>query len=779
MFMSRDRRSFLASGLVLVLSLLLLLTASLSSSLIGSLTLRHQLTDFYILSVSRGKITQPLGLSGQEVDRFRDRGLSLGIFRRLSLQGNFLGTKPKLVVIQLEPHLLSLLDRQLPQSRLGSKFSAIINSPDNAVVTQSFATRIGLRLGTGSHQITISDKRYRISGILMENDLKALNLAGLSGDVFVSLGRQDWARANLFSYQALFHCPTDLSLGLSRVETAAIKRDRSLDEQPQLTSVLEWSLGQWTRAVTAIRICCTVILLLVAVTLFALQWIRVASKEHDYIVHQMLGATRMDLVMSVVRQTIVEAGLGLLLCAITWTIVQVMPFESAVMALVKMPLVPAWWLFMGVVAIVVVYEVVVALIAISALCFRQSAEFQFKQSSKRQSNRTKLVFVFVTTLTAVLLLIVSLGSRHYLDAEFKGRFLGDPYDLVKVEFYLPLDKDYSGPNPEKAFRLEMQQNYRRIGQLLQPLALNGEVAGGYFRALEQISGTEKVSFANVGNLHNSEFPARMITISPGFIRLLRLPLLYGSDCSTAPVAGPADVLVNQAFLRKAAATANVLDGTVRQLSSRWNHRIRGVVADSADTNAQDSVTAPVVFLCDYSNAWELYFRAAGAVQKSAERAVQDLSLAFPQASLSHEVVAAEIDAALGNAQTQAMVAIVFASLAVATALTAMGVICLLTLREYRHPAAIMAALGASPLQVIRTLLGPIFLSSLAAASMAALVWIYLASGTAVTYEWGLVTRPHDLWWLAIGFLCMTCLPAMIAARQAALGDIASLLRDDN
>ncbi len=765
MALLRDRRSILAIALIFTLALLLLITLSLTSSLAGSLTVRHQLAPIYLLSNIRGKVIQPFAISGPEVDRLRDRRLSLACFRALNAQAELYNTKTKITLIQLEDQLLPLLHHQLPP-----KLSTLFASPDNIAISESFASRNNIRLTT-SATLKLEGRHYRIVTVLNQQDLELLRLAGLSGDVYRSLGKQDWARANLFSYQALFLLPTDPSLSMARDE---VSRLRPAPEQPQLAPILEFTLGQWTRSLTAIRICSTAILILIAVTLFSLQWIRIVTREHDFIVHEMLGASRATLFLSVIRAALLESGLGLSLAAILWALVQSLPLNAPGLLLLKMPAPSALWLFLAVALLITIDQALCSIISLSSLRIGSRT----RTPHFRHNHHTRSLFVYASTLTATILLIIALSSKHYLDAEFKGRFLGDSSGLVKVDIYLPLDKSYSGPNPEKSYRLDMQQHYRRMVEQLRPFAAGGEVAAGYLRALDQIAGSEKVSFTSTAQAKPIEFPTRMITISPGFTSLLRLPIRNGADCSPAPVSGPPELLVNQALLRRA-ATTNALGATLEDLSTRTRYRIRGIIADTISSTASDPVITPIVFLCDYSNAWELYFRPAGDPMHIAQQAAQSLSRAYPQASIGYEVVSDQIDAALGDAQTQAFIAILFASIAIVAAIAAVSVISALAMREGRHGAAIMSALGATPIRVLRSLLAPILIASTAATLTASATWLYFTTGSTATYEWGLISRPNDILWLMVGFLLFTFLPIIIAARQSTLSNIASVLRDPN
>jgi putative ABC transport system permease protein len=198
------------------------------------------------------------------------------------------------------------------------------------------------------------------------------------------------------------------------------------------------------------------------------------------------------------------------------------------------------------------------------------------------------------------------------------------------------------------------------------------------------------------------------TVTPGYLRALRIPLVAGVWCSEPradldDAARTREVMVNRQFV---ARYANGLDVVARQLkfdAARVEYRITGVVGDVLEDSLA-SPAVPYVYLCMPTGAWpdpEYVVRAEGdprALIPSVRAIVKSLDPSRP--FFGPATVASVIDGNLDQPRLNAGVIGAFA--AAALALAALGLYGLLTLlvTERRRELGVRMALGAAPRDLV-------------------------------------------------------------------------------
>jgi predicted permease len=262
------------------------------------------------------------------------------------------------------------------------------------------------------------------------------------------------------------------------------------------------------------------------------------------------------------------------------------------------------------------------------------------------------------------------------------------------------------------------------------------------------------------------------TVTPGYLKALRIPLVAGEWCPEvqAGAAAPRTAMVNARFVDMYAGGQNLIGRNLIVLQGGSGWRIVGTVANIIE-DGPAAPAAPYVYICMPAGGWpdpEYVVRAEGdprVLMTLVRQLVRSLDPTRPLFGVQtvDEIIGASLDQPRLNARFLAAFA------AAALALAALGLYGLLTLfvADRRRELGVRMALGASSGDLVRLVL----------AGAGRLIVIGIAGGLVLTFAASQALRTmlfgvtvHDPRSLAGGVLALAIVSALaiaLPARQAA------------
>jgi putative ABC transport system permease protein len=199
------------------------------------------------------------------------------------------------------------------------------------------------------------------------------------------------------------------------------------------------------------------------------------------------------------------------------------------------------------------------------------------------------------------------------------------------------------------------------------------------------------------------------TISAGYLRALRVPLLAGEWCPFRPFTStaPRTAMVTRRFVEVFAQGQNLLGRTLRLTMTPTSPLvIAGIIGDLSE-DGQAAKAAPYVYLCDNAGSWpdpEYVARTsdAGAFATDLRRIVHDLDPG--RAIFGMKPLQDVLDKALDQPRLDAAMLGLFATAAVTLAAIGLYSLFMLVVSERAREMAVRLAIGADPVELIRLVL---------------------------------------------------------------------------
>ena len=765
-------RAGLRAFLFCCLSIVLTLAIGLASHFAQDYVLRARISPLNLIATGQNTAASPAPISGTEADWLREHGVILGCYRLQRESAGIGGPIAHVNTILAEPQLFKIVGQISGESSLELQQTLVLTRPDEVILSPSFAQRLRLSgLSPEGKIAVLSGRGFTIRSVLSAREAAILKLLGLSADVYRPIDRENWTRSNVRPYSAIVDVSKGAGMDSGTILRQAMRVQRPTENSSgiQLTPALEVTLGPWRRAVEIVLTSFIALGCLILCAIWTVQHNYQISIGRDFWIRQVLGSSRTSLVLLNVRGALIPALIGSVCSAV---IIMAILFGWPVLGSLTEVTLQVWLLAtLIMISLAALAAMISFVISVPKVAERVAVYFM------PAGFKTRNLIVGFSSVISTLLLIVAVTSVQRLATAHQDYFIGDPDNLVRLYVFLSLDQPYRGSNPEVQFRQDMQREFESLRGTLRAFTVDGQAEAGYPSAVHQAVGRTQIVLLPDGK-SEIDMRVRMITVSPGYFRVLGLPLLWGSTCPDHASGGSqTGVLVNEAFLRYAGLSDYADPGQLRNVASRSTHSIIGVVADTSSGRPAPASPA-TVFHCDFSNAWEFYFRPVGNPSRSLEDAIAAVRQKWPAAELDGQVVGDEVEGALGHAKSQAQASGFFAAISGLAALVTLAVIALQTVYARRRSSAIRMALGGTRVAVIRAIVGPLAVSMsagiLAGAGIAALLmtWAYSTNYLGVSSG-----RENVALIIGGAFIAMT-IPLLLVVVWTLDTDITGVLREE-
>ncbi len=338
------------------------------------------------------------------------------------------------------------------------------------------------------------------------------------------------------------------------------------------------------------------------------------------------------------------------------------------------------------------------------------------------------------------------------------------------------------------------ENRSRVGHLQEQLIADiqrmpGVQAAGITNFLPASGATlrHQVSLEGEANTDDTNsMPAGSRTVSPGYLKAIRAPLLAGTWCPElrTDFTAPRKAMVNRRFVEVYGRGRNIVGRHLmwREIASRGTQaadEIVGVIGDIRE-DAINQPAYPYVYSCAVGGGWpdpEYVVRTAGDAT-TLLRSVRDLvhRIDGSRAVFGAELVDDYLDRTLDRPRSNAVMLTLFALAGMMLATIGLYGVMAHTVSTRRKEIGVRIALGARPSQVVGSIVG----------SACVLIGAGIAAGLGLMLVAQLMLRsavfgisPFDGPTLAIAaalLSAVSCLAALVAGRRAAAMDPIDALR---
>lgn len=792
-YSSLRRFCFPSTALFAFLSIIVTAVATLAGSLRYDHELRARLENVLTPVTGRHGSESAVTLAGLDIDELRRLGLQVGASQTLEdslLSG---GRRYHVDITKIDAGLVSLI-----ATATGRPFRLWRDDQPEDISSVAISSRLATTLfGTPSRAVgqivRIGSRNIIISGTVVPQDEAVLRLVGLQADLYEPLGREpNWYRGSVRPFQVLIlkakgdaRIHEGAALSTLVPDTASIA-GREARRETRLTSVLSLTVGPWRRAMQLVLLTLGGLFLVVSAAIWTVYRDHQLSMERELWIRRTLGARWPAFLSIGARHSLLPAlggiATGLLVAFFAtdywasdwfgrapvvvaggWREQALTGLASAATLLGVALGVSVWW-------------------ALSAFrrASRRPPELDARTSLRAGGLGSRSALVALSAAASTVLILLAAGAHESLVKLQASRLIGDTNGLVRVYVYFPLTEDYSGPDAVWNFRRDMQRRFETARALLGPLAAGREVVAGYPNPLLRQRGTTRLRIRHLGRPDAGEWNAnvRRLVVSPGYFEALRLPVVWGAGCPANAGNGPfLDVVVNESFLRENAVTEEPSSLVLEDARGPEQYRIRGVVADSP-RGAKADLAPATVFVCDFSNAWNFFFRPVHDPETALANATTLLAREWPQAQFDAAAVDQELEGLLGNAKLQNNAVGLLALIAVLASVAAVVSAAVLWTRSQRRSVAIRRALGATGYRTLIGLCPPVLKPLLGGVLVATVLswWLnrWLVSSIGLTLE-----IPPQASIIALGLTGLGLVVVLAVSLTGALRiDVASVLRDE-
>ena len=590
--------------------------------------------------------------------------------------------------------------------------------PQAAVISYSlWSGRYGQDPRITSHRLIIGGQAYRIVGVMPVNFASSVHILPGSEGIDVWLPAQTkpflLGLRNARFCSGIGRVQPGYSIAQARADLAGVQR--WLGEQFPATDK-GWSvmakplkqarIGDSAKPLFLLFGAVALLLLITVTNVASLSLAQLDIRQRELAIRASLGASRSQVVASIVREVVLLAAAGALA---GWAAARAaVPLLTRAFADVpriwelRLDWRAALFAIAAAALAAILFGVVPALRA--ARVERSGSLLHAGRGTAGRRQWTQRVLVAVQiAVTMVLLAGAGLLARSF-------------YNLSRVDL---------GFEPSHTLVLHVgaawDEDRARIGRMQQDLIggwarLPGVQAVGMTNFLPASGATLRYQVLLEGastGANEGTMPIGERTVSPGYLKALRAPLLAGAWCPELNLPGrntPRKNMVNRRFVEVYARGQNVVGRHLRwaEYADAPPEEIVGVIGDLKE-DAVDSPAYPYVYSCAVGGAWpdpDYVVRTAGdpralipAVREVVRR-IEPTRAIFGLETIE-ETLAADLDRPRSNARLLGLFAL---SAMVLAAVGLYGLVAQMVTAR-RREIGIRMAMGAGPAQLVRSMLG--------------------------------------------------------------------------
>ncbi len=655
--------------------------------------------------------------------------------------------------------------------------------PNTVVISDAFWSR---RFNRSPHAI---GSRLRLGS-------DAYTVVGVMPPAFLSPTIDIWLPAKLNSYllgarDARFftgvgRLRAGQTVDQARADLASVQRQLGLDFPATdkgwsavVTGMKDSIVGEHGRYVWIAFAAVAVLMLLACVNLAGLMLGRMQQRRNELAIRVSLGATRGQLVAAILREVtlIVVAG------SVLGMVISFSMTSAAAKVFTTLPRISELqtdWRSLGFIGLLGAITILLVGLAPALQMTRGSLASGLTQGGRSQlGSRFSLhqaLLVVQFAITVVLLASAGLLLRSY-------------QKLTKID---------AGFNPDHVLTFhvgaEWAEDRIAVGRLQRDLiqtlqSTPGVAAAGLTNFLPTDEATLRYQYQVEGlaaDTTEHAFTAGSRTVSGGYLRALRVPILAGASCADTPgdmnSKEAPTALVNRSFAEAFGQGHNLLGRHLKILGTGGSadHRVIGIVGDVREDSLR-TPAVPYVYTCSVAGGWpdpEYVVRTkddANAFSASVRAIVR--RLAPDRALFGIETMDNHVDSALEQPRLTGWLLAGFAAAAVLLAACGLYSLCTLIVATRTREIGMRMALGARTVNVITGVLSRsaklVALGVLLGAGMA------LVAGNLIrSLLFGVTEFDPFTFATVCGILTVVCLAAMLfPAMRAASVDPVQAIRE--
>lgn len=698
--------------------------------------------------------------SGREPERLAGERVSPGFFR-------LFGTAPEL-------------------GRIFTAEEQNANGPGAAVISDRFwRERYGRNPDVLKQQLVLGGARYAIVGVMPASFGDEHLDVWLPAQIPPSLMRVREARF----YTGIGRLRAGVSLeqaqaDLDRVEAQLGRHYPATDGgwSAEVTSLKDAEVGSSRAALWAVFGAVVLLLLLAVANLAGLTLAQLQNRERELAVRSALGASRGQLLGTVMREMVLLAAAGAALGGLLgWfgvrAIAALAPGTLPRMSELHFSL---WgWLFAAVVsALATVGFGLAPAWAATRSSLRGGLDAAGNRTAGGQRRAQHVLVAGQLALTVLLLAGAGLLLRTYRNlAGVEGGFS----TRNVVTFHVS-----ASWNEDRAALGAMQQ------RLLDKLrALPGVVAAGFTNFLPASNATLQYALqieGLTGPSKDGTFSVGERSISPGYLQALQVPIVAGSGCPAMPAMSntiqPAKALVNRSFVDTYLRGGSIIGRQFKLLADGphvpWS-TIIGVTGDVRE-NSLGTAATPFLYICLPAGGWpdpDYVVRSAGGGVGGMGEAIRGAveGAAPGRAVFGLQPLATTVASSIEQPRLDSFGLSLFAGFALLLAAVGLYSLISLLVAGRKRELAVRMALGETPAGAARLVLastGRLLLWG----SLAGLVCTWAASRLLATLLFGVAPMdPITLTGAIVLVVLIALLATWLPAQRAAATDPARALRE--
>ncbi len=685
----------------------------------------------------------------------------------------------------LQPGFFQVLRLPLMQGREFTPAEAAADAPVTILSYRLWRTRYAGRAGLVGQTIQLNGAAYRVVGITPRH-LRFTSWAQLF--VPLNLAAPAVHAKGSHAFLAIARLRAGVSLTQARSQISLLARQREQrhpqsdhDIAARLVTLPDAIYGNQREVIGLLLLAAGLLLLLACANTAGLLLARSRHRRQEIVLRTSLGATRGRLIRQLLLESLclglVAGAMGLLWTPLALHLIRASGWlpHAAMDSLRLDPGILAFTLALALLS-GILFGLAPALDS-----FRGDLRSLLQSSGGRSlaagNWRTHRVLI-IAELAIVLVLLGQAGllARSLLQLNLVPLGL-NPKGVMELSISFPISNNAD----QSELRQQAQQMVQSLARM--PGARSAAAAielppRGYFTGTVVIRGVPE-------SVYDAGPYVRQAIITPAYFRTLRIPRLRGRALRWSDGKGAQPVIViNRAMARYFWPHANAIGKQLqfyRYQGTWWT--VVGEVGDSVNTGLrrppQPEIYFPLTQVPLPNPMLYLLVRGSGKAAAMIAPARQILHQQAPELPIMEpQPLRDYIGASLSRARLRAWLLLVFAGMAVL--LAALGIYGLVAhaAGERRRELAIRSALGATPMEVRRLLLGDVFRLTLWGTGVGLLLELWLAR-LSRSFLFHLSSRDPISLIAGVAVLSLTVLAAAWPpARRAAIAPAAETLREE-